>query len=302
MTTATLPDQSVQTKRVFAYGRASLGRQQLTLPAQEQNCKHWFDFQKKINPSQKWQWCGWFPDPAVSSKFDFVERPAGQLLLERARPGDTIVVARFDRAFRSISDYLDVIERLSANQVHFEALDMPGIDPSTPTGKCVQSILAAVKQLEKDEIKRRTSDVLQWKRSLGLPCGGATPIGWKKRRVHGKNLSPKASVYVIDPYMRKIGAYIVELHDVHKIGWWRIKKILKNEGITDPRWRPKHRTGSDGPWPTTTIQRIYNLHKAGYPLPGGITKPCTEAQLRQLVSRENVSSHASRQSSREAQP
>lgn len=286
MTTATLPETQKETKRVFAYGRASLGKQQLTLPAQEQDCKHWFDFQKSIHKHQTWQWVGWYPDPAVSSKYDFVNRPAGQLLMQQARPGDTIVVAKFDRAFRSISDYLDTIDRISANGVHFEAIDMPGIDPSTPTGKCVQSILAAVKQLERDEIRRRTSTVLQWKRAHGLPCGGSCPLGWKRKKISGKNIPKGASIYVIDPYMRRCGAFVAELRDVHGLGWYRITKRMKNSGLEDPRWRPKARTGSDGPWPKTTLQRLYKLHKAGYPLKSGITEPCTEAQYRKLLQRE----------------
>src|SRR4029450_3650152 len=89
-----------------------------------------------------------YRDEGISGSKD--SRPALDRLMKdaRARKFDVVIVARFDRFARSVSHLLRALEEFSHLGVHFISLS-ESVDTSTPVGKMVFTILAAVAELER---------------------------------------------------------------------------------------------------------------------------------------------------------
>lgn len=94
------------------------------------------------------------------------ERPVLRRLIEKAGPGDVIVVVRLDRLARSLSHLLEVIETLERRGAHFRSLRDP-VDTSSPQGKFTLQVLGAAAELERALIRERTVAGLASARSQG---------------------------------------------------------------------------------------------------------------------------------------
>src|SRR5262249_10247872 len=97
----------------------------------------------------------------------------------RARKFDVIVVARFDRFARSVSHLLRALEEFSHLGVDFVSLS-ESIDTSTPMGKMIFTVLAAVAELERNLIKERVhmgiSSARKQGKALGRPRVEVDPL------------------------------------------------------------------------------------------------------------------------------
>ncbi len=69
------------------------------------------------------------------------------LLIEFARPGDTIMVTRIDRLARSIADLANIVRTLEAKGVHLRATEQP-IDTSSPAGRAFLQMLGVFAEFE----------------------------------------------------------------------------------------------------------------------------------------------------------
>jgi hypothetical protein len=99
-------------------------------------------------------------------------------ILLRVRPNDMIVVSNLDRAFRSLIDCDQTLNFSRDRKFEFTLLDI-NIDTSTPFGRFFIQIIAAVKELERKEISRRTREALQYNRRHMRPHSDCYPLGWK---------------------------------------------------------------------------------------------------------------------------
>ena len=72
----------------------------------------------------------------------------------RTRKFNVVIVARFDRFARSVSHLLRALEDFSHLGIDFVSLS-ERIDTSTPMGKMIFTVLAAVAELERNLIKER---------------------------------------------------------------------------------------------------------------------------------------------------
>jgi DNA invertase Pin-like site-specific DNA recombinase len=89
----------------------------------------------------------------------FTDRASGALdervelarVLDHAREGDTVVVWRLDRLGRSLRHLVDTITELEHRGVGFRSLS-ESIDTTTPGGKLVFHIFAALAEFERDLI------------------------------------------------------------------------------------------------------------------------------------------------------
>jgi len=89
-----------------------------------------------------------FRDEAVSaSRRPLSQRPQGAKLIGTAGPGDHVVIAKLDRAFRSLRDFATELDRWQQRGVVLHLLDL-NIDSSTPVGKLIASVMAAVAERE----------------------------------------------------------------------------------------------------------------------------------------------------------
>lgn len=84
-------------------------------------------------------------------------RPELARLLEHLRPGDLVVVTRFDRAARRLIDLVDLVEDIAAKGASFRSLS-EDIDTSSTSGRLVLHVMAAIAQFERDRIVERTKE------------------------------------------------------------------------------------------------------------------------------------------------
>jgi DNA invertase Pin-like site-specific DNA recombinase len=94
-----------------------------------------------------------FTETASSARTD---RRVLEQLLDQLRPGDTLVVWKLDRLGRSLRHLVDTITSLADRGVGFRSLQ-EAIDTSTPGGKLVFHVFAALAEFERDLIRERTS-------------------------------------------------------------------------------------------------------------------------------------------------
>lgn len=112
----------------------------------------------------------WFDDSAVSGAVAFDQRPGGKSLLEYAREGDTVVVAAIDRLGRNTLDVLSTVEALKAKGVKVIS-DREGFDLSTPAGAAMLTMLAAIGELERSNIRARQRAGIERAKAEGRAIG-----------------------------------------------------------------------------------------------------------------------------------
>lgn len=85
------------------------------------------------------------------------DRTRGELAacLDHLRAGDALVITKLDRLARSVSHLCELSAYLSERGVDLIVLDQ-GIDTSTPAGKLMFHVIAAVAEFERDLIRERT--------------------------------------------------------------------------------------------------------------------------------------------------
>lgn len=101
------------------------------------------------------------------------ERPELEKLLDQLRPGDVVVVAKYDRLARSLRDLLDLVEVIKERGAGFRSL-AEDIDTTTPAGRLVFHVFASIAQFERERIAERTREGLQAAKARGR-IGGRPP-------------------------------------------------------------------------------------------------------------------------------
>lgn len=77
------------------------------------------------------------------------DRPGLSELLDYARPGDTVVVVALDRLGRSLTGIIETIAELRQRNISLVSL-RENLDFTTPTGKMMAAIFAALSEYEVD--------------------------------------------------------------------------------------------------------------------------------------------------------
>ncbi len=117
-----------------------------------------------------------YVDVGISGSKD--SRPAlNQLMADaKKRRFDAVLVARFDRFARSTRHLVLALEEFNALGVDFISLS-ESVDTSTPMGKMVYTVIAAVAELERSLIRERVVMGLQRAKAQGKRLG--RPSGTK---------------------------------------------------------------------------------------------------------------------------
>jgi len=97
-------------------------------------------------------------------------RPELDTVLERLRPGDTLVVWRLDRLGRSLRHLIDRVTALDERGVGFRSL-RESIDTTTAGGRLVFHLFGALAQFEREIIRDRTMAGLSAARARGRNGG-----------------------------------------------------------------------------------------------------------------------------------
>ena len=111
----------------------------------------------------------WFSDDGVSGTVAATQRPGLGGLLAYVREGDTVVVAAIDRLGRNTIDVLHTVEALTDKSVSVVSL-REGFDLATPAGKLMLTMLAAVAELERENLKARQLAGLERAKALQCPA------------------------------------------------------------------------------------------------------------------------------------
>lgn len=93
-------------------------------------------------------------------------RPELQNLMEYIREGDTVVVESISRMARSVVDLLNIVDELKNKKVEFVS-QKENIDTSTPQGKFMLTVFAALAELERENILQRQREGIEIAKSQG---------------------------------------------------------------------------------------------------------------------------------------
>jgi DNA invertase Pin-like site-specific DNA recombinase len=121
---------------------------------------------RKFVTAQGWAIAGEFVDH--TSATDLHGRTAWRNLLKQAsrRTVDLVLVWRIDRAFRSVHEAANTLERLRGWNVGLRSYSEPWLDTTSPFGEALYYITVAYAQLERGIISERV------RASMDRPGGG----------------------------------------------------------------------------------------------------------------------------------
>lgn len=100
------------------------------------------------------------------------DREQLQLMLSEAKEGDTIFIHEFSRLARSTTDLLYIVEDLAKRNIRLVS-NKEYVDTSTPTGKLMLTMIAAIAEFERTNLleRQREGIVAAKKRGAYKNCG-----------------------------------------------------------------------------------------------------------------------------------
>lgn len=164
----------------FAYGRVSTALQDA-------------ENQRLELANAGWAIDYWFAD-TISGKSASSQRPAFKELLTKIRDGETLLVAKLDRLGRDAIDVLQTVRDLGARNIRVVVHQLGSTDLTSPAGKLLLSMLAAVAEMERDLLIERTQAGLVRAKAEGKQLGRPSKITPEQRSVILKALSQGASI------------------------------------------------------------------------------------------------------------
>ena len=91
-------------------------------------------------------------------------------LADPADPAEVLVVSRLDRLGRSVIDVLDLMDRAERESWSVVMLDL-SVDATTPAGRMVATVMAAMARMERDMTSERTRLALAERAAAGVRLG-----------------------------------------------------------------------------------------------------------------------------------
>lgn len=164
----------------FAYGRVSTSLQDT-------------DNQRLELTNAGWAIDYWFAD-TISGKSASSQRPAFRELLTKIRDGETLLVSKLDRLGRDAIDVLQTVRDLGARNIKVVVHQLGSADLTSPAGKLLLSMLAAVAEMERDLLIERTQAGLTRAKAEGKKLGRPSKIAPEQRSDILMSLSQGASI------------------------------------------------------------------------------------------------------------
>lgn len=115
-----------------------------------------------------WDIVAWKVDRGETGKNANREGLLEALEMIAEHKADGLIAAKLDRICRSVIDFASLLAWFGAGENVLAILD-PAIDTSSPSGRLVANVFAAVAEWEGDVISERTSAALEAKRASGTP-------------------------------------------------------------------------------------------------------------------------------------
>jgi DNA invertase Pin-like site-specific DNA recombinase len=132
------------------------------------------------------------------------DRPQLAKLMAALKPGDVVLVCKLDRLGRSTRELLDLIERIGKAGATFRSLGDPLWDTSSPQGRLLSTLLAAIAEFERELIRERTGEGRKRAMANGVKFGRKPKLSPYqraeaiKRRAAGETLASIARSYAVD--------------------------------------------------------------------------------------------------------
>lgn len=121
-------------------------------------------------------------DAGVSAGKALSKREGGSRVLQAVRNGevDSVIAYKLDRLFRDCADCLDVTRIWDKNGTSLHLLDLGGqaVDTSSAMGRFFLTVMSGAAELERNQVRERTSAAMQYKIKRGEYTGGAVPFGF----------------------------------------------------------------------------------------------------------------------------
>src|ERR1700716_1231563 len=144
-----------------------------------------------------------FEDAGISGGKALATRPDGaRLLAEIRKSKPVLVVAKFDRLFRSVADAAQTIADFDKKGIELVAI-AEGFDMTNPYGRAMAQMASVFAELERAMIRERTKAAMNVKRGRKERISGHEPYGW--------DFGPKGKL-VENAKEQKICAWILKLH------------------------------------------------------------------------------------------
>lgn len=150
-------------KKAYGYARVSHIEQvkkDNSIPAQRERIKGYYDY----NLKHIVDWGGIEDDNKATSasKISFENRPAGQRLLTILEDGDHIIFDKVDRIWRSVKDFVNLIDTFKNMGVTVHFCDFRGASLSlgTPMGDFFLTMMVAIAELESKTTGSRIKDAI----------------------------------------------------------------------------------------------------------------------------------------------
>jgi len=118
-----------------------------------------------------------------------------------------VVVTKLDRLGRSTRELLELIDRIGQAGAAFRSLGDPLWDTSSPQGRLLSTLLAAIAEFERELIRERTSAGRERALANGVKFGRKRKLSEyqraeaMKRRDAGETLASIAKSYAVDVSM-----------------------------------------------------------------------------------------------------
>jgi len=128
-----------------------------------------------------------YKEEGISGK-DISNRPQFQQMLSDIQQGtiDAVCVAELSRLSRSVNDLTTILFNFEQHDVTFLCLN-PSVDTSTPSGKLVMNVMAALSEYEREQTVARTKAAMYDRAQRGL---------WNGGHILGYDLDPEKKGYL----------------------------------------------------------------------------------------------------------
>lgn len=222
------------TRTVVGYVRGSTEEQQNTLEVQENQIRAYCAY-KNLELVKV------FIDSGESGGSSFFERPAAcDMLANLDALGATgIVITKLDRGFRNALDCLFTLDNLATRQIGLHLLDIQ-LEPDTPVGKLLVTMLAAIAEFENKRRSERQKDAFKVLKGNNKLCG-TVPYGW--------TLNSQLLTLNPDPEEQRVLRQIVTWIETEKMPVSKIARNLNNAGTPTKNGGKK--------WFPATVASVY---------------------------------------------
>lgn len=187
-----------------------------------------------------------FTDEAEHGSTPLEDRPAGRTMLSVLVRGDHVIVSHLSRAWRSTIDAVTTVRRWDTQGVTVHLLDL-GIDLSTPAGRLMFTIVAAIAEFERELIRERITAGVRLAISQRNGLWGPTlRYGWQR---------DESGKIVPNPEEQQINSLL---------------RTLLDEGLSHARMARRlnqlHLTSRNGqPWTKDTVKSALRALDRGTP-------------------------------------